>query len=254
MNNLNYNTLFVGKVDRHFESLPSTNSYAIELLSKSKPSEGTVISTYHQTAGRGQFGNKWLTHAGKNLTLSVIFYPKFLTPRAQFELNKTIALGVYDFVCAYISKKTAIKWPNDILVEDRKLAGILIQNGLSSGQFSHAVVGIGVNINQTSFNIAGRTPTSFALETHQQYDLEQLKMALYFFLEKRYLQLKFNQHALLQTDYLQGLYRYGVPHRFRKKDGTSFTGIIEGIAPNGQLIINHNGQSTFFGFKEVQFL
>ena len=94
------NTLFIGKVYYRFDELPSTNDRAAELLAKSKPPEGSVVRADSQSAGRGQFGSRWESAAGKNLTLSIILYPNWLEARAQFYLGMAVALGVRDAVLA----------------------------------------------------------------------------------------------------------------------------------------------------------
>lgn len=101
----NKNTLFIGKVIHHFEQLPSTNSFANDLLAKNKPSEGTVISASNQVAGKGQHGSIWETSANQNITLSVILYPTFLLPKHQFWLSQAVALAVRDFVSAILPQK-----------------------------------------------------------------------------------------------------------------------------------------------------
>ena len=127
----NKNTLFIGKVFQHFASLESTNQYAVDLISKSKPIEGTVISTFNQTKGRGQIGSTWESAIGKNITLSVILYPSFLPIQKQFYLNQIVALAVKDLLQAYTSKVVQVKWPNDVYIHEHKTAGILIQNSVS---------------------------------------------------------------------------------------------------------------------------
>ena len=94
------NTLFIGKVYYRFDELPSTNDRAAELLAKSKPPEGTVVRADSQSAGRGQFGSRWESAAGKNLTLSIVLYPNWLEVSAQFYLSMAVALGVRDAVLA----------------------------------------------------------------------------------------------------------------------------------------------------------
>ena len=105
-----------------FDELDSTNSYAIELLSKNKPSEGTVISAWNQAKGRGQIGSSWESEAGKNLTISLILYPTFLPIKQQFLLNQAISLSIYDFISRFIKNGVSIKWPNDILLNGKKVA------------------------------------------------------------------------------------------------------------------------------------
>lgn len=84
------NTLFIGKVYHRFDQLPSTNDWAAELLAKSKPPEGTVVRADSQSAGRGQFGSRWESVAGKNLTISIILYPRWLEVSAQFYLSLSL--------------------------------------------------------------------------------------------------------------------------------------------------------------------
>ena len=127
----NKNTLFIGKVVIQLPKVDSTNLYAQSLVAKSKPSEGTVISTYNQRAGRGQIGRKWESEPGKNIAFSVILYPGFLAIRQQFLLNQMVSLAVLDLVAKYTEKAVKVKWPNDIYIEDGKVCGILIQNTLA---------------------------------------------------------------------------------------------------------------------------
>ena len=252
----NKNTLFIGKTIHHFEELSSTNAHALELLSKSKPSEGTVISASNQLEGRGQHGSIWETAANQNITLSVILYPTFLLPKHQFWLSQAVALAVHDFVSAVLPhKKIYIKWPNDIYVEDKKIAGILIQNSINNAGIISSVIGIGLNVLQSKFNFQGkRQPTSLLLEDEKTRQLKQLKQQLYHSLESRYLQLKANKIHQLQTDYMNVLYKYQEPHLYELANGQQFTGVIKGIAPNGELVIKSATEVLSLGIKEITFL
>lgn len=252
----NKNTLFIGKVIHHFEQLPSTNSFATDLLAKNKPSEGTVISASNQVAGKGQHGSIWETSANQNITLSVILYPTFLLPKHQFWLSQAVALAVRDFVSAILPQKEVfIKWSNDIYVGDKKIAGILIQNSISRNGIANSIIGIGLNVLQSEFEFKGqRQATSLFLEKQQAYNLDYLKYELFWHLESRYLQLKANKIHQIQSDYMEVLYKYKIPHRYELPNGEQFTGIIQGIEPNGQLVINRNGELLSFGIKEVRFL
>lgn len=249
------NTLFVGKVLLHFEELASTNTYAAELLAKSKPSEGTVISTFCQTAGRGQIGSKWESEPHKNLSLSFILYPTFLVPRAQFLLNMAISLAVRAFVAKYTEKMVKIKWPNDIYVGSRKICGILIQNSISAQAMQSSVVGIGVNVNQTHFSTNAPNATSLALETGREFPLYELLENLCQQVEKHYLQLKNSQNqSLFQENYLTHLYRYNELAQFRRADGSVFTGKIKGISPLGKLLVAQDDNIEDFDIKEISFV
>lgn len=248
------NTLFIGKVLLHLPELPSTNSYAQDLLSKTTPIDGTVISTYNQTAGKGQIGSKWESQALKNLTLSIITYPNFLIPRQQFWLTQATALAVRDFISAFIRDDIFIKWPNDLYIKDSKTSGILTQTSISGQTIQYAVIGIGINVNQTQFSPSLTNATSLKIVTGQDYVLDDLREQLCLCFEQRYLQLRNNAFDTLQEDYFRHLYRINEIAPFESSDGQQFQGIIRGITPNGQLIVEHNDRLRVFDNKAIRFL
>ncbi|MEM1319079.1 MAG: biotin--[acetyl-CoA-carboxylase] ligase [Bacteroidota bacterium] len=249
------NTVFVGKVLMHFPFLGSTNSYAIELASKSNPSEGTVISTYNQQQGRGQIGSRWHGQPDKNITLSVILHPRFLPIRKQFLLSQAVSLAVYDFISAPLDRTVKIKWPNDVYVEDRKIAGILIQNTLLSNQLHTSVVGLGINVNQLDFPADLPKATSLALESDQrQYVLDDMVVRLCQSLERRYLQLRRGEEKALQQDYLHRLYQFMQEGLYARADGEVFSGRITGVSDSGKLLVDHKQGQEAFDIKELRYL
>lgn len=248
------NTLFTGKVFLQFTTLPSTNQYALDLLSKNKPSEGTVISTADQTAGRGQYGSQWVSTAGKNITMSIIFYPAFLPVQQQFFLNIAIALGVYDGLIHCNIPNLVVKWPNDIYADDRKLGGILIQNTLGGNKISASVAGIGINLNQTNFDPSLPNPGSVQLATGKHYDRETVMTILCSTIEARYLMLRRGAQQELLEDYYKVLYRFRIMAAYERKNGSRFEGKITGITKEGYLKIElNNGEVEQFNLKEVGF-
>lgn len=246
------NTLFVGKVFHEFPSLPSTNLYAMELLSKSKPSEGAVISAVHQTAGRGQIGSSWEAEAGLNITLSVILYPSFLPARRQFLLTQAAALSVRDLITRYTEKPVKVKWPNDIYIGNGKVAGVLIQTTLNRKGFQNCVVGVGANVNQRVFSPLLPNPTSLSLETGQAYALPSLIEVFCHALEQRYLQLKSGRWNDIAEEYLRHLYGIGQQAVYERPGGEQFTGEVRGVNEFGQLIIRHNGEEEAFHLKQIK--
>ena len=247
-------TLFIGRNTIMLDSVDSTNNYAKELLSKSKPIAGTAIMAKEQYAGRGQMGNTWQTQAGKNLTLSVILYPDFLDADKQFYLNMAISLGVKDFCESVLQDdEVRIKWPNDIYHLDNKLGGILIENSISAGKIASCVVGIGLNINQTEFDPSVPNPASFAKITETPHAIDKLAEKLFSFLEKYYLQLRQQHFNFLDRAYTDSLYRYQQTHEF-KKGNQVFKGEINGVAKDGKLLIHSNGKELRFAFKEVEYI
>jgi BirA family biotin operon repressor/biotin-[acetyl-CoA-carboxylase] ligase len=247
------NTIFIGKVLLHFNDLTSTNTYAQELLSKTKPIDGTVIIADYQTAGRGQIGSVWQSTAGLNITLSIILYPKFVSANEQFVLSQAVALGVRSFIGQYCAKPVYVKWPNDIYVENRKIAGILIQNTLSGKNIQSTIVGLGININQTVFNNSIANVTSLKKEIQKDILIQEAIPLLLQAIEQCYMKLKNGQVHLVQQAYLEHLYQYQQWANYQKKDGTVIKARLIGISPQGQLCLQHQ-KVEYFDLKEIRFL
>jgi len=248
------NTLFIGKVLLEFPALPSTNLFALELLSKSKPIEGTVISAFDQTDGRGQIGSKWLGERGKNIAFSVILHPFFLKATRQFSLSQAIGLAVRDWAQAILGKQAHLKWPNDLYIGDRKAGGILIQNSICGAALQSSVVGIGVNVNQEVFDESLPNPTSLKIEAGgTEFDLETIRNLLFQHIEQRYLQLKTGQTEALAAAYRECLYGLGVSRLFQRADGSTFRGVVTGTTPTGLLcILDEQGNEGRFDLKAVR--
>jgi len=247
-------TLFIGKELYEFPELASTNAYATELVAKSKPSEGTVITTYKQVRGKGQAGSYWESEPDKNISMSLILHPRFLEARNQFVLNQAISLGVLDFVKTYINSNAKIKWSNDIYIYDKKVAGILIQNALMAKKIQSSIIGIGININQTEFVSDAPNPTSFKLEIGKEFNLEELLEMLCWKIEIRYLQLKANSIKKIKSEYLDNLYRYMEDTLYQVPDEDVFQGKIIGVGEFGKLLLETKEGVRTFNTKEVKFI
>lgn len=260
-------TLFIGKVWHHSEDLASTNDLAATLVANGaiplSPdqnllyTEGVVLTTFNQTAGRGQMGNRWLAAPNQNIAFTVVLQPTFLQAREQFHLNKAIALAVHDFFDCLLSVPQkvhlSVKWANDIYYRDKKIAGILIQNSLAGTSLQHAIIGIGLNINQLEFPLEFRA-TSLSLETGQVFELPPLVESLAYAVECRYWQVKARQFGTLHAEYLNKLYRYGQEALYQYPDGEIFTGKIVGISDTGKLEILKNDAIERFDIKEIKFI
>lgn len=248
------NTLFVGNVVLDFPEMASTNDYAVEMLTKTKPSEGTVITAGYQWAGRGQIGSTWVAPARQNLLMSVILYPNFLAAHHQFRLNQAMSVAVADAVRNLGAPDVSVKWPNDIYLGNQKTAGLLIQNSLSGSWIQWSVVGIGLNVNQEEFDPNLPNATSMAKACAQTFVLEEVRAELCRCIEHRYLQLRSGEGAILQRDYLSNLYRFGQDACYRRPDGSVFYGRITGTDEQGKLCISHDKGEEKFGLKEIQFI
>jgi BirA family transcriptional regulator, biotin operon repressor / biotin---[acetyl-CoA-carboxylase] ligase len=236
------------------EEASSTNDLAIELLKSSAIPEGTAILAHSQTRGRGQREQGWESEPGKNITTSIIFYPRFLHVRQQFELSIAVALGIHDFVEREAGPEAAIKWPNDIYYKDLKIAGVLIENTVQGAHLHTSVTGIGININQEVFTSAAPNPVSLRQITGKDYNIRTCFEALCSCLEGRYLQLKAGKTELLRREYLKKLYRFGIYSEYLYQN-LHIRAKITGISTSGRLQLESEELSTLEAdLKEIKFL
>jgi BirA family biotin operon repressor/biotin-[acetyl-CoA-carboxylase] ligase len=146
-----------------------------------------------------------------------------------------------------------IKWPNDILVNRRKLAGILIENGISGTNLSHTIIGIGLNLNQTEFPSFPVEAGSVALELGVPIERDQVLDHLLDALLSRYSQLENGYTSKLESDYLDHLFLLDRPGFFMS-GGKKFTGVIRGLGEQGELVVEQNGKTRSYGFQEIKFI
>ena len=237
----------------NLETVDSTNNYLKELLKTETPQEGTAVIAQEQTAGRGQQGNYWESNKCENITMSFALYPTFMDARNQFMISKVVSLGIVDFLKTYIGD-VKIKWPNDIYVGDKKIAGVLIENTIMGNSISSTIVGIGLNINQKTFSAVLPNPTSLSLLTENSFQLEELYVVLFAKLNYWYNKLKNGKVDDIDIEYLFLMYRYQKLHQYKVGDEV-FTAKIIDIDQFGRLcLLNEKKELLQFAFKEVLFL
>lgn len=234
------------------DTCASTNS---ELAALPDAPHGYTIACRTQTAGRGQRGNTWEAAPGMNLTFSTVLRPQAISAARQFELSMLVSMAVAnvaDSLLAPVGKHAAIKWPNDIYVDNKKICGILIENTLSGTAISRAIVGVGLNVNQTCFESDAPNPASIKTFTGRSYDLDRLMQQLadeIVFIFSRY---EANQCPdLLTAAYMERLWRGNGEWPFALPDGTRFCAAIERVGTDGMLYLSNGG---VYAFKEVQFV
>ena len=251
MYKISANTLFVGQNQVFVPQCDSTNSIASELMRNKDLTEGILVITDNQTAGRGQRGNVWEAQPQKNLTLSVILKPSFLLAKDQFLLTIGVSLAIHEFLESRLSAEVKIKWPNDIMINNSKICGILIENVLSGDKIQHCIIGIGLNVNQTSFSMA--LPTSMRLIANQEFDLTIELNLILESLEIYYLQMRAGKYDLLKEKYLKHLYWLGEKHLFRSR-GEEFSGVITGVEEHGKLNVLRDDKEISYDLKDITFV
>jgi len=228
----------------------STNSYAIDSIQANLAVHGTAYFAHSQTAGKGQRGKQWLTEPGSNIIVSCVVDTSFLSVNHQFPFSMCIALAAKDLLSKYAGEETSIKWPNDIYWRDRKAAGILIENVVRGNQWLWAVVGIGMNINQTTFSPDLKNPVSLKQITGRTFDAIELTKELCACLETRYQQLKSGQSLL--EEYNNHLFKRNEMVLFNK-DNESFNCTVKGVDESGKLLVSGASQDSF-SFGEVEWV
>lgn len=228
---------------------------------------GTAIFSHEQTAGKGQWGKSWASEKGSNIALSILLNPYPLSIQDQFQLSVCVASGVHELFSKYAGDETKIKWPNDIYWRDRKAGGILIENVVGemqskvgsreSGVWKWAVIGIGININQSVFPADLPNPVSLKQITGKNFAPVELAKELCSFIDTNY--------QLLIKEQFQTLFNYYQTHLYKKDEKVKlcirtpsekqasrvFETIIKGVSKNGQLITQHSIEERF-EFGEVE--
>lgn len=246
----------------HVAETDSTNKYLQEIAQAEELPSGSIVLADYQTAGRGQTGNAWESEAGKNLTFSVFFrpasIPTAIPANRPFVISEMASLSLQSTLSQYIPDVT-VKWPNDIYYQDRKIAGILIENTLAQGEITQSVIGIGLNVNQTEFRSNAPNPVSLAQITGTSFDKMDL---LEVFRRQFTAQSERLRHAAetentgfdaIHHDYLQVLYRKDGFHNYADVNGT-FEARIHHIEPDGHLVLERtDGRLSRYAFKEVAY-
>jgi BirA family transcriptional regulator, biotin operon repressor / biotin---[acetyl-CoA-carboxylase] ligase len=231
----------------------STNNYANRLINKGKAVNGSTVLSHYQKNGRGQRGNTWESTPGNNLLASIVLFPAFLPPGKQFYLSKIASLALFDLLWEH-NQEVTVKWPNDIYVGNKKIAGILIETSILGNQFHSAVVGIGLNLNQEKFSAELPNPVSLKLLTGKNFDLRETVLQLRENFMKWYQKLEAGQMAEIDETYHKNLFRINEWAVFQKNN-QHFEARILGTGEYGQLILeDRSGNQTFYMFKEIEFV
>ncbi len=233
----------------------STNLYAMNILKSNTLAEGSIILTHSQTEGKGQGVNRWESEPGKNLTATIILYPGFLKPEDQFMLTRVVSLSVCSVLDKYeLPSRAMIKWPNDVFINQRKIAGILINNEITGTNISTSIAGVGLNINQKSFSEKAPGATSMKILTSKEYDLEKILSEWHESMKFWYKKLMDSEFTALEEKYLERLYLLNQPAEYIIK-GEKMEATILGLAEYGMLLLeDKSGKQYKCTLQEVVFL
>jgi BirA family biotin operon repressor/biotin-[acetyl-CoA-carboxylase] ligase len=231
-------------------TVDSTNNYAMQLVNKGLAKSGTVVFAHEQTAGKGQRGKQWQATPGMNITMSLALNVNYLPVSRQFVLSAATALAAREFFDLYANGDTLIKWPNDIYWCDRKAGGILIENIIRGQEWQWAIVGIGININQTIFESDLANPVSLKQITGRDFNTVTMAKELCSFIDARINQLKSGNEESLLNEYNHRLYQCGKTIRL-KRNSIVFNCLLKSVNEFGQLIVQ-TGIEQAYNVGEVE--
>lgn len=231
----------------------STNDYLKDLMRKQFVDNFTIVIASNQEKGRGQREAEWFSESGKNLTFSVLVRDLIVSPAELFTLNIAVALSVFETLNVLTRKKTAVKWPNDIMADNKKIAGILIENAIQQNGEIYSVIGIGLNVNQINFNSA-KNIISLKLLENIDFNLDRVLNLLLENLKQNISLVRSNKEVLWEK-YLANLFKKEIPTTFEDENQQKFMGIIKGVSPEGQLQVMLEDESIKkYGIKEIKML
>ena len=236
------------------DAIDSTNSFLKDMAVKVNVDDFTVVVAKEQTLGRGQMNSNWNVQGGKSLTFSVFCRFEDFNVVDYKYLNFCVSLSVYNAVKYLKLPRLAIKWPNDIMSENKKIAGVLIENTLSLTKISSTVIGIGLNVNQDSFSVDLPNASSIKMILGEEINLDFLFNKVLVSLNEGIELLRKKEYAVLEKQYLSVLYKKNVPSMFKTNQNILFMGKIIGVSKSGNLQIELENETVKeFGIKEVSF-
>lgn len=221
------------------EETDSTNSHLRRMVDAGTASHGTMLCSRSQTNGRGQRGHSWWSPTGLGLYVSCYYVLGSVPADKQGVWAKSWALAVQRYVKSRIGDslcKVEIKWPNDILVDCRKVGGVLVENSVRGSFLSDCIVGIGINLNQQQFSDFETPATSLALITGDMYDpgLEALTLASH--LDWSLAAIQCNARSEINRAYTDCLFGLDSELTFDHA-GNKINALFRGVDENGQAIL-----------------
>ena len=230
------------------DATDSTNDYLRQMLLDNKLTTPTVVWSLFQKKGKGQRGQVWTSQAGENLMFS-LYIPNLTRNTDQlFSIHKIVSVCLADWLLSLQIPNISVKWPNDILSGDKKLAGILVESSVQKSMAKSIIIGMGINVNQIQFPQLPNA-TSMQLCTAKYYDLNTLLLSV---VPKLIEGLTLSGKDW-NAAYQQSLYGLNQNRRF-VSGKHEFEGIIRSVTPEGKLVLETEIGEQLFEVKELQFV
>ncbi len=232
----------------------STNTHLKILSSTTVLEDYTTVTTKVQVKGRGQMGSEWVSETSKNLICSVFKNTSKLDLEDHFYLSIVTSLALIKALEKLQIPKLHIKWPNDILSENKKICGILIENVIKTNVLEASIIGIGLNVNQAEFKELPNA-SSLKMLTGKIFDLEEVLQYVLEYLKYYFSYLNKGELHFLKKEYEKHLFRKDKPSTFKDQNENSFLGFIKGINQDGTLnVLLEDDITKTYDLKEIQLL
>ncbi|MFQ3340455.1 MAG: BirA family biotin operon repressor/biotin-[acetyl-CoA-carboxylase] ligase [Flavobacteriaceae bacterium] len=234
-------------------AITSTNDFLKERYQKGACVDGDLSWAKKQTKGRGQRNRSWISSHENSLTFSVYISYKNFNSKDTFAISAAVAVGLVNALAAIGVPDLKIKWPNDILSCNKKIAGILIENIFKYSNLKASIIGIGLNINQLDFEDLPHAG-SLATVTGKQWDLEDVFNVLKEALEKTFFSLKTSSKEQWVLDYSKLLWKRDELALF-ERNGETFKAISKGVSYEGALLLeNMEGKPLVLNSHQLRML
>lgn len=235
-------------------AIDSTNRFLKELAQEATAENYTIVVANQQTDGKGQRGASWISESDKGLTFSLLYHILQESTINLFALNCIVALSIVEALQSISFIKFQIKWPNDILAENKKIGGVLIENSFKNQNEIVSIIGIGINVNQLHFENLPQASSLVLLEC-KTFDKEEIMLLI-----AKQLQFNLENAQKIGVDfywerYHELLYKRGIVSTFEDVQENRFVGKIIAVTPEGKLQLElENNVISFFDLKEIKML
>ena len=236
------------------DAIDSTNSYLKKIILEKDISDYTIVTANFQTEGKGQLGYMWESEDSKNLLCSIYKKGLGIKVEDQFVLSMLVSLSIIRTLETLNLPKLYIKWPNDIMSDNKKICGILVENMVKQNSIKESVIGIGLNVNQDTFKNLPNA-TSIKKIKGVAFNIDELLNDLVNNIKKQFIDFNQSKIDLIFRQYEDVLYRINIPSTFKNSEGDVFTGFIKGVNNLGRLkVLLEDNLTKSYSIKDILLL
>ena len=236
-------------------AIDSTNSYLKRMARETDLEDLTIVLTRHQTSGRGQRGNNWVSVRDESLAISIFKRFEGLKAGQQFLISAAVSLAIVEAIKSFQLPKVTIKWPNDIMSAKKKIGGILIENVLDGTFVKYSIIGIGMNVNQQALPHLPQASSMRIQNRGEVFELEMVFQNVLHIISRRLANLSEVDILEIKKEYENNLFRRDEISVFEYPDGKRVNGIIRGISQIGELLVETDMDPPIkFQLKDVKLI